>query len=793
LQICAIRDKSNEKRSGDQKMEKKTQDGVLYRDPIHPIEERGGDLLSRMTLDEKLAQLSGVWVFELLEDAAFSVEKAKPLIGNGIGQITRLAGATNLDPASSAELANSIQAFLVENTRLGIPAMIHEECCAGYMAHGATYFPQIIGLASTWEPELVEEMTTTIRTQMRTVGAHQGLSPVLDIARDPRWGRVEETFGEDPYLVSRMGVSYVRGLQGPDLKHGIVATGKHFVAYSLSEGGMNCAPVHLGTRELHEVFLTPFEAAIKEARLASIMNAYHELDGVPCGGSWELLTGLLRERLGFDGIVVSDYFAIKQLFNFHHVAQDDGEAAGMALEAGIDVELPGTDCYGSPLREAVKNGAVDESLIDQAVSRVLRTKFALGLFENPYVDVEQAARIFDPSAPRALAYEIALKSIVLLKNEGNLLPLRKALSAIAVIGPNADSVRSMFGDYTYPAHIETMMGENPELYASMPGVLESVKRQVLPPTEVFYARGCDVSGESKDGFAEAVEIARQADVVVLALGGKSGLTPNCTCGEARDRADIGLPGVQQELVQAVYKTGTPTVVVLLNGRPLAIPWIAAHIPAILEAWLPGEAGGAAIADVLFGDYNPGGKLPITLPRAVGQIPIHYNHKPSGGRSQWYGDYVSTSAKPLFPFGHGLSYTRFTLDNLRIEPQQVEAEGKVEVSVDVENTGKRPGDEVVQLYVHLDGRSVTRPVKELKGFKRITLEPGEKRTVTFTLAVSQLGFYSRAMTFAVEPGDVGVMVGNSSDDARLTGKFEIVGETTDVSGIKTFFSEVSVHS
>jgi len=757
-----------------------------------PVEARVEDLLSRMTLDEKLAQLGGTWVFELLEQAAFSEEKAQALIGNGIGQITRLAGGTALGPAASAALANQIQTFLVEKTRLGIPAIVHEECCSGYMARGATCFPQIIGVASTWEPELVEQMTSVISTQMRAAGAHQGLSPVLDVTRDARWGRVEETFGEDPYLVSRMGVSYVKGLQGSDRKRGVVATGKHFVAHGLAEGGMNCAPVHLGSRELYEVFLTPFEAAIKEAHLASIMNAYHELDGIPCGSSKELLTEILRNRLGFDGIVVSDYFAIVMLFNFHHVARDRREAARMALEAGIDVELPNNECYSQPLREAFQDGTVSESLIDQAVRRVLKMKFSLGLFENPYVDVEGVAGVFDTPEQRALAREIARKSIVLLKNEAGLLPLKKDLSAIAVIGPSADSVRNMLGDYSYPAHVEKLLGEQSTGQVSMVSVLEGMRRSLSPTARLAYAKGCDVTDESKAGFPEAIEIARKADVAVLVLGEKSGLTTTCTSGEARDRADVGLPGVQEELVRAIYETGTPVVVVLMNGRPLAIPWVAEHVPAILEAWVPGEEGGAAVADVLFGEANPGGRLPITFPRAVGQIPIYYRHKPSGGRSHWYGDYVSLSSKPLFPFGHGLSYTHFEFENLRIQPQQISAEGKVEISIDIRNAGEREGDEVVQLYVHDVLSSMTRPVKELKGFKRVTLAPGEKKTVTFTLAVSQLGFYDRHMQFVVEPGTIEVLVGSSSEDIQLTGELEIVGETTDVSAIKTFFSAVDVH-
>jgi len=772
--------------------DKPSQDKATYLDHARPVEERVSDLLSRMTLEEKLAQLGGIWVFELLDGMTFSEEKAEPLLGNGIGQITRLGGATSLEPAASAQLANRIQTFLVEHTRLGIPAMVHEECCSGYLARGATCFPQIIGLASTWEPELAEQMTSVIRTQMRAAGGHQGLAPVLDVARDPRWGRVEETFGEDPYLISRMGVAYVRGLQGEDLSRGVVATGKHFVGYSVSEGGLNCAPVHLGTRELHEVFLAPFEAAIREAKLASIMNAYHELDGFPCGGSRELLTEVLRNQLGFDGIVVSDYFAVRQLFDFHQVARDQGAAAAMALEAGIDVELPNTECYGQPLLQAVQSGAVSETLIDQAVVRVLRIKFLLGLFENPYVDAERVAGVFDTSEQRALAREIARQSIVLLKNEGNLLPLSKDVSSIAVIGPNGDSIRNLLGDYAYPAHVELMMGANPDLYVPMVSVLGGIRRAVTPQTQVTYAQGCDVTDESQAGFAEAVEIARQAQVAVVVVGDKSGLTPDCTSGETRDRADLGLPGVQEELVRAIHATGTPVVVVLINGRPLSVPWIAEHVPAIMEAWLPGEEGGAAVAEVLFGDANPGGKLPITFPRSVGQVPIYYGHRPSGGRSNWYGDYVELSASPLFPFGHGLSYTHFEFENLRIQPQQVPAEGEVEISLDVRNAGERSGDEVVQLYTHTPSSHVTRPVKELKGFKRVRLAAGEKRTVTFTLAVSQLGFYDRSMQFVVEPGTIEVMVGSSSDDVRLTGEFEVTGETTDVSAIKTYFSRVDVH-
>jgi beta-glucosidase len=778
-----------------------------YLDPKQPLEVRVSDLLSRMSLDERLAQIGCVWSSSLLDErGGFSESRAREKLAHGIGHITRIGGATVLAPADSATFANAIQKFLVEHTRLGIPAIIHEESCAGYLARGATCFPQAIGLASTWEPELIEEMTQVVRMQMRAVGAHHALAPVLDVARDPRWGRTEETFGEDPYLISQMGIAYVRGLQGPDLAHGIVATGKHFVGYAASEGGMNWAPAHIPQRELLEVYVTPFAAAIKEAKLASIMNAYHEIDGVPLGASKELMRDLLRRELGFDGVVVTDYFTVPMLASYHHMARDESDAARLALEAGLDVELPASHCYGEPLRSAVENGLVDVALVDAAVSRLLRMKFQLGLFEHPYVDAGAAAAVFDTPEQRRLARRLAQKSMVLLKNDGGLLPLDKSISSIAVIGPSAASARLLQGDYHYPSHLEATFGaiKDGDLSPRPDGgvnlaqyfvrtvtVLEGIKATVSPQTKIYTAQGCDVLGDSADGFAEAVEAARNAEVAVVAVGDRSGLAAGCTSGESIDRADLGLPGMQQALVEAVVATGTPVVVVLTNGRPPALPWIAERVPTVLEAWLPGEEGGTAVADVLFGNYNPAGRLPISFPVTVGQVPVYYNHKPSGGRTHWKGDYVGTSAKPLFPFGHGLSFTRFEYRNLDVTPRQVEATGTVRVQLDVINTGRRGGDEVVQLYVHNVLASVTRPVKELKGFKRLALEPGQQKVVCFELTVSQLGFYDREMVFVVEPGTVEVMVGSSSEDIRLQSTFEIVGELTNVSARRCLSSRVQV--
>lgn len=768
-----------------------------YQDAARSTTERVDDLLAQMTLDEKIAQLGSYWVYEIFDDGRFSPEKAGKLLGRGIGQITRMGGASNVRPHESARLANTIQRHLIENTRLGIPAVIHEECCSGYMARGATVFPQAIGVASTWQPELVEAMADVIRVQMRSVGAHQALAPVLDIARDARWGRVEETLGEDPYLTARLGAAYVKGIQGGDLADGVVATGKHFVGYSVSEGGLNWAPPHIAARELREVYLFPFEAAIREAGLDSIMNGYHELDGVPCGSSRKLLTEILRDEWGFAGTVVSDYFAVNMLWDYHHVARAKAEAAHQALDAGIDVELPFTDCYGAPLRAAVEKGDIPEALIDVAVRRVLVQKFALGLFDRPYVD--ESAVAFDTAPQRQLARQLAEKSLVLLKNDG-LLPLSKSIGSIAVIGPNADSVRNLFGDYAYPAHIETILeSQKKNVFGNpLPDTIESVddfiptvsvlaalREKVGATAEIHYAKGCDVLSESTAGFAEAVDAAKRAQVAVVVVGDKGGLTDDCTSGEARDRAVLDLPGVQMQLVKAIYDTGTPVVLVLINGRPVSLGWIAESVPAILDAWFPGEEGAHAVADALFGDVNPGGKLPITFPRSAGQVPIFYGHRPSGGRSHWKGDYVETSVKPLFPFGYGLSYTRFAFANLRIDPS-ARAGGEVTVQIDVTNVGDRAGDEVVQVYTHQEVQTVTRPVKELKAFRRVTLQPGQTQTVAFGIPVNGLGFYDLAERFVVAPGKVDVMVGSSSQDIHVTGSFAIAGDAPE-SVEKAFFS------
>jgi beta-glucosidase len=758
-----------------------------YLNAALPISTRLHDLMDQMTIDEKLAQLTSFWFNDLQENQKPSIDKLQELLKYGIGQISRIGGSSTLSPLGVAQAGNEIQRFLVNQTRLGIPAILHEECCSGYMGLGGTTFPQMIGLASTWNPPLIEQMAKEIRNQMLAVGARQGLSPVLDIATDPRWGRTEETFGEDPLLISQFGIAYICGLQGDDMKRGLMATGKHFIGHSLSLGGLNCAPVYLGPRTMWETSMMPFQAAIKEAGLRSIMNAYPELDGEVVAASRKILTDLLRGELGFEGLVVSDYHAISMLNFFHHITPDESTAAVLGLKAGIEMELPTRICYGEPLRKAIETGEISIDEIDVVLSHVLQTKFELGLFDNPYVNESVVQESFETPKQRLLAKELASQSMVLLKNDG-ILPLKKDIS-IAVIGPNANEPRNFLGDYSYSSIIEYMT-QTPvkgsafisdvdkdhvaENSIKIPSILEAIQAHVDKHTQVLFAQGCPISKPDRSGFGEAIHLASHADVVVLVLGDKSGMAFDCTCGEFRDRAELGLPGIQEELAKAIVAVGKPVVLVLVNGRPLAIPKLDEHVAAILEAWLPGEEGASSIADVLFGTTNPGGKLPITFPRSVGQVPINYNHKLSGGRSFSYGDYMDMPASPLYPFGHGLSYTTFSYSDFHIWSASATIDEQIDISLMITNTGEIVGDEVVQLYTYDEYASIPRPVKELKGFSRISLNPGESRLVIFHLPINLLAFYDENLELVVEPGTIRVMLGSSSEDIRLQGTFEISG-------------------
>jgi len=769
-----------------------------------PIKKRVSDLLAQMTLQEKLRQLGGYWFYELQSKGQLDLEKVRAKLKDGVGQITRIAGAGNLSPVKTARTYNRIQKFLLEETRLGIPTINHEECCSGVTALGSTVYPQMIGLASTFQPELAREMTEQIRKQMLAIGARQGLAPVLDVGRDPRWGRIEETFGEDPLLVTQFGKAYIQGLQGQEPEKAVMATGKHFIGHAFSQGGLNCGPVHLGERDLWDVYMAPFQAAIRDAGLMSMMNAYPELDGELVAASRRILTDLLRDTLGFDGVVVSDYEAVVMIHTYHKSSPTRKDAAIRAITAGIDVELPTFDCYMPGLVEALEAGEISLETIDLAVTRHLGKKFELGLFENPYVDEGAVLAEFETPANRELAKQIAGQSLVLLKNDGTL-PLKPSIKKIALIGPNADTWRCMAGDYSYPSMRELLFQDPPEgsgyqgltqadmdaMPVEIPTVLESLKQALPPSTAVHYAKGCDIFGDDKSGFAEAVALAKEADVAVVVLGHKSGLAYDCTTGEFRDTTDLGFPGVQAELLQAILETGKPVVLVLINGRPLSIPAFVEDSNAVLEAWVPGEEGAGAIVSALLGGINPGGKLPVSIARSAGQVPIFYDHKPSGMRSNIYGDYVNEPVKPLFPFGHGLSYTQFKYCHLLLDKQDAGLDETLQISFDVRNTGEVAGDEVVQLYTSDEYAAYPRPVQELRGFARVHLLPGEKKHIRFELPVNMLAYYGEGLNLVLEPGTVKILVGSSSEDIRLQGVFEVSGENNQIVQDRVFDCPVTV--
>jgi beta-glucosidase len=760
---------------------------MIYQDPTQPVEARVDDLISRMTLEEKAAQLIQVIGWPAYRKEGQSVWLAEDfkhfLSGAGIGSLYGLLRAdpwtgvtvrTGLSPREGAVVTNLVQRYARENTRLGIPLLIGGEALHGYMSIGGTMTPGPLLGGSTWNPALWQELTASMAAEMRAQGTTVVCTPNLDLAREPRWGRTEETFGEDPYLVSAFGAAAIRGFQGESLAsdHAVIATPKHLV-HGAPEGGRNTASAHIGPRELRELYLPPFKAAIA-AGAATIMPSYNDLDGLPCTASAWLLTHLLREEWGFEGATISDMGAPQMLWEGHRLAADKAGAAALALSAGIDIEMcAGTSGVYETLVESVRAGRVPEALVDRAVRRVLRVKFQAGLFENPYADPDQAEARMGCARHRQLARTAAQQGLVLLRNQENLLPLKPGLRTIAVIGPNADNIYNQLGDYSAPQPAGKIIT-----------VLKGIQAAVGPETRVVYAQGCAVRDPSTAGFAQAVEMARQADVAVVVVGGSSArdfavedgalpaavepqvagpmgqknTTRDMETGEGFDRTSLDLAGAQLELVQAVAATGTPVVVVLITGRPLTIPWIVDNIPAILLAWYPGEEGGSAIADVLFGKVCPGGKLTVSWPRAVGQLPVYYNHKPQG-----WNPYVEMDNRPLFPFGYGLSYTSFTYDHLTVTPAKIAAQECAQVCVEVTNTGAVTGDEIVQLYVHDEASSVVRPVKELKGFQRVTLRPGETKMVAFALKAEDLGVWDAEMQYVIEPGVFAVTVGGNSVD------------------------------
>lgn len=749
---------------------------AAYRNPALPVEERVKDLLGRMILEEKAAQMQGSWGQKarlLDEEGRFDREKAKASFadGRGLGQIARPAETKKaLTPRQTAEMTNIIQKFFREESRLGIPVIFHDECLHGLMANEATSFPQAIGLAATFDPELIERIFTLTALETRVRGAHQALSPLMDVARDPRWGRTEETYGEDPYLAARIGVAAVRGMQGDgsftDKRH-IIATLKHFAAHGGPESGTNCAPVNVSERILREVYLYSFRKGVQEGGAISVMASYNEIDGVPSHANTWLLRDVLRKEWNFDGYIVSDYDGIAQLFSRgglfgHHVAKDPKHAAELAVRAGVNIELPDIDCYAY-LVELVREGTLSETQLDELVAPMLAWKFKLGLFEDPYVDPDKAEAIVGCQEHRQLALEAAQKTITLLKNDGDIVPLDKAkIKTLAVIGPNADRV--LLGGYSaWPKQTITL--------------LQGIRDYVGDAVEVLHHPGCPITQgqswyadevklgdpqEDRRLIAEAMDMAQKADAIVLALGGNEQ-----TCREAwsrkhlGDRASLDLIGRQDELVDAAVATGKPVIVFLFHGRPNSITNVAQKANAIFECWYLGQEAGRAAAEVLFGKVNPGGKLPITIPRSAGHLPAYYNYKPSARRG-----YLLDDVGPLFAFGYGLSYTRFTFSNVRLEKNSIALGETTRVLVDVANTGAMAGDEVVQMYIRDHFSSVTRPVKELKGFQRITLEPGQSQTVALDITPESLAFYNIDMDYVVEPGEFTIMVGNSSRDEDL---------------------------
>jgi beta-xylosidase len=759
-----------------------TQPGNAWQDPNADAATRLEALIAEMTLAEKVAQLGSVWLgFDVQTGEVapmqnvFSRNISWPdSVKDGIGHLTRVFGTRPVTAAEGVRRVRELQQTVVSSGRLGIPAIVHEECLTGFTTYQATVYPTALAWAATFDPELVNEMASAIGRDMAAVGVHHALSPVLDVVRDYRWGRVEETMGEDPYLVSQLGTAYVRGLE----ENGIIATLKHFAGYSASKGARNHAPVSIGPREFADYILPPFEYAVRVGQVRSVMNSYTDIDSIPVASDPALLTELLRDTWGFTGTVVSDYGAVAFLQMMHRIAGTEGEAAAYALTAGIDVELPSTLCYGEPLLDEIEAGRVDESLVDRALRRVLAQKLDLGLLDAGWSPEPLDDAIdFDSAGNRDIARRMAESSIVLLDNPEGLLPL-EAPPRIAVIGPCADDPQAFFGCYAFPNHVIPM---HPDFDGGIGIVTESLLealRREFPSTEVRYEQGCQVSGGDLSGVQAAVDAVADADVVVLAVGDRAGLFGHGTSGEGCDAEDLDLPGLQPQLVEAILETGTPTVLLAVSGRPYALGQYQRRAAAIVQAFFPGEEGGSALAGVLSGRVNPSGKLPVGIPRQAGGQPHTYLAPPLGQRSQRVSN---LDPSPAFPFGHGLSYTSFGYDNLSTSAVELDIAGSVELTVTVRNTGSRAGDEVVQLYAADPVASVTRPVTQLIGFARVRLDVGESAEVTFTVHSDRLSFSGRTLERIVEPGEVTFRVGTAGETFAGPVPVRLIGETRTIRG------------
>ncbi|MBW8802501.1 MAG: glycoside hydrolase family 3 C-terminal domain-containing protein [Catenulisporales bacterium] len=779
------------------------EDRPRWRDPGLSPEERAEALIPLMTLEEKVAQLVGVWVGADASGAGVAPHQGDmaevswdEVIRHGLGQLTRPFGTAPVDPVLGARSLAASQARIAAASRFGIPAQVHEECLTGFATWGATAFPTPLAWGASFDPELVERMAGRIGGSMRAVGVHQGLAPVLDVTRDYRWGRTEETIGEDPYLVGVIGAAYVRGLE----RAGIVATLKHFAGYSASRGGRNLAPVPMGRRELADVVLPPFEAALRLGGARSVMNSYSEIDGVPVAADESLLTGLLREEWGFTGTVVSDYFAVRFLESLHGVAAGGTDAAGLALRAGIDVELPTVDAFGPPLVDGVRAGAVDEALIDRALRRVLIQKAELGLLDEGWQPlpegIDDGSLSLDTEEGREIALRLARQSVTVLRNEEGILPLA-AGRRVALVGPVGDDPMAMLGCYSFPAHVSVHTGHG--LGLEVPSLYEALS-ETFPG--LVYEPGCAISDDDTSGIAAAVDAAADADVCVLAVGDRAGLFGRGTSGEGCDVADLRLPGVQAELVRAVLATGTPVVLTLLAGRPYALGEEVAGAAGIVCAFFAGQRGGQAIAEILTGAVNPSGRLPVSVPRDAGGLPTTYLSPPLGRRSE----VSSVDPTPAFPFGHGLSYTTFAWSDAevvgvagpagdpsaaRLSPAEWPVDGTATVRVTIRNTGARAGTEVVQLYLHDPVAQTTRPVERLVGFARVDLDAGAAATVTFEVPADVTAFTGLRGTRIVEPGDVELRFGRSSGDTTAVLSLRLVGAEREAGADRRLTSPVRV--
>lgn len=816
-----------------------------YKNPALPTEKRVADLLSKMTLEEKVAQLCGDLPASVVTDGVLNTELLRKKYPHGHGRFTQYSMLGLISPQAIAQITNQLQEYFVKETRLGIPVALQSENLSGYPASQGTLFPSMINLASTWMPELAGEMSRVIGSECRAVGINSAMSPVIDIARDPRWGRMYETFGEDHYLTTLMGVEYIKGMQG-DKENGVACVAKHFLGYSETQGGLNAAASRLNDRELYEVFATPFEAAANLADVSAMMASYSEIDGIPVGANPKIARTLLRDVMEFRGVLTSDGAGVMKMFTVNKIAGSYEEAGLLAINAGLETEIPIGGAFRS-LPQYVNNGQLDMDVIDTAVARVLTVKFEYGLFENPYADEQKVSVRMVDAEKRKLSAEISEKSMVLLQNDG-ILPLAKQ-TKIALIGPHADNARYPIGSYSYPSFIEVIStgsqngGEvsfqgmadeaakaknqapkdkpamgNP--FAAYSNLLDNeltkeggiarllqdmgavtLKEALEKEYPVTYVQGCGIMETDTSQFDAALAAAKNSDVVVMAAGGNSSWV-NATGGEGKDRCSLALPGVQQELLETLVSSGKPVVLVLLGPGIFSVPWAVAHCSAIVQAWLPGLDAGRAIADVLSGAVNPGGKLPITVPRSVGQIPVTYNHKAGSGYASggdenikmiFAGGYVGEDDKPLYPFGHGLSYTQFEISGFTAAEAEVSTEGTIHLRCQVKNTGKMAGDEVVQLYYSFAGAHVTRPVKQLAGFARVALAPKETKTVEFDLQTAQLGYYNEHMEFVLEPGQLTLMIGNSAHSIAEQLSIAITGQKADLMGRRSYICETRVVS